>query len=120
MRSTAVFLGLLAIASPATAQQQCGQLSDARMSTADHAGTWAEATAAQYHFLQGIFAMNPMTPPGLPYGDHAALATVPDREGALVLFVDGERACAMPVPKELLEMLRDVESGKTTHEGQDN
>ena len=37
-------------------------------------GKWIELTSDQWQFLRGIYAMNPLTPPGLPYGDKAALA----------------------------------------------
>ncbi len=38
--------------------------------------------------------MNPITPPGLPYGDKAALATVEGHDGGgVVFFLDGNRAC---------------------------
>ena len=120
MRAVIAAALALALASPALAQSRCGQLSEAKAVTADHAGTWADATPAQYRFLQGVWAMNPITPPGLPYGDRAALATIPSRDGALVLFVDGERACTMDVPKELLKMLHDIANGVVSHEGEDN
>ena len=90
----------LAIASPALAQSRCGQLSEAKAATANHAGTWADATPAQYRFLQGIYAMNPSTPAGLPYGDKAVIATVKDNHGALIFWIDGKLACTpMPIPQ---------------------
>jgi hypothetical protein len=62
--------------------------------------------------------MNPLTPPGLPYGDKAALATVEGNTGGLVFFIDGDRTCTpMPVPKELLVMMDEVATAKITHEG---
>jgi hypothetical protein len=30
-------------------------------------GKWIELTSDQWQFLRGIYAMNPLTPPGLPY-----------------------------------------------------
>ena len=39
-------------------------------------GKWIELTSEQWQFLRGIYAMNPLTPPGLPYGDKAALVKI--------------------------------------------
>ncbi len=81
-------------------------------------GKWIELTPDQWQFLRGIYAMNPLTPPGLPYGDKAALATVEGNTGGMVFFIDGDRACTpMPVPKELLVMMDEVATAKITHEG---
>ena len=80
-------------------------------------GKWIELTAEQWQFLRGIYAMNPATPPGLPYGDHAVLAQVSGDSGGLVFFIDGGRACTpMAVPGELLAMIRDVATDTIAHE----
>jgi hypothetical protein len=44
-------------------------------------GKWIELTPEQWEFLRGIYAMNPLTPPGLPYGDKAVLAKVEGSAG---------------------------------------
>ena len=81
-------------------------------------GRWIELTPDQWQFLRGIYAMNPLTPPGLPYGDKAALAKVEGNTGGLVFFIDGDRACTpMPVPDALLTMMDDVATAKISHEG---
>ncbi len=81
-------------------------------------GRWIELTPEQWEFLRGIYAMNPSTPPGLPYGDKAALARVDGSEGGLVFFLDGDRACTpMEAPKALLTLLDDVATAKISHEG---
>ena len=83
-----------------------------------HNGKWIELTPEQWEFLRGIYAMNPLTPPGLPYGDKAALAKVDGNSGGLIFFIDGDRACTpMPVPDKLLSMMDDVATSKITHEG---
>ena len=57
--------------------------------------------------------MNPLTPPGLPYGDK-----IDGLSGGIVFFVDGNEACTpMPVPDELLAMMDDVATAKVNHEG---
>ena len=81
-------------------------------------GKWIELTPDQWQFLRGIYAMNPLTPPGLPFGDKDALAKVEGRAGGLVFFIDGNKACTrMPVPVELLAMMDDVATAKINHEG---
>jgi hypothetical protein len=81
-------------------------------------GKWISLTTDQWQFLRGIYAMNPLTPPGLPYGDRAVLAKVDGNDGALVFFIDGDKACTpMAVPAKLLHMLDAVAMGWTEHEG---
>ena len=97
---------------------QCVQADHMRDSAEAEGGKWIELTDLQHAFLAGIYAMNPTTPPGLPVGDRAALATLGDHGGGVVFFLDGDKACApMPVPDELLEMLRHVGAGDVTHAG---
>jgi len=81
-------------------------------------GKWIELTPDQWQFLRGIYAMNPLTPPGLPYGDKAALAKVDGKKDGLVFFIDGDRACTpMAAPEALLTLMDDVATAKITHEG---
>ena len=81
-------------------------------------GKLIELTPYQWQFLRGIYAMNPLTPPGLPYGDKAALARVEGSTGGLVFFIDGGKACTpMQVPDALLTMMDDVATAKISHEG---
>jgi hypothetical protein len=81
-------------------------------------GKWIELTRDQWQFLRGIYAMNPLTPPGLPYGDKAVLAKVEGSAGGLVFFIDGNKACTpMPVPDTVLTMMDDVATHKIPHEG---
>jgi hypothetical protein len=79
---------------------------------------WIELTSDQWQFLRGIYAMNPLTPPGLPYGDKAALVEIDGRSGGMVFFMDGDKACTpMAVPDQLLAMIHDVATAKISHEG---
>lgn len=81
-------------------------------------GKWITLSAPQWQFLRGVFSVNPETPPGLPFGDHAVLATIKGHDGGLVFFIDGKRACTpMAAPKELVEMLGDVGANIVSHEG---
>lgn len=80
-------------------------------------GKWIALADAQYRFIEGVYALNPQTPPGLPYGDRAILAQTKSSDGGMIFFVDGERACTpMPIPKELIEMLSDIGAGIVSHE----
>jgi hypothetical protein len=100
------------------AQTQCVDIAIPKAAIETHQGKWIELTNDQWQFLRGIYAMNPLTPPGLPFGDKAALAKVDANDGGLVFFIDGDKACTpMPVPKQLLEMMDDVAIGKISHEG---
>jgi hypothetical protein len=97
---------------------QCVDVSVPKQAIEAHHGKWIELTPDQWQFLRGIYAMNPLTPPGLPYGDKAALAKVDGNSGGLVFFIDGDKACTpMPVPQTLLSMMDDVATAKISHEG---
>jgi hypothetical protein len=101
-----------------TVSGRCIDASIPKAAIAARHGQWIALTPEQWQFLRGIYAMNPGTPAGLPYGDRAALATVEGASGGLVFFIDGDKACTpMPVPKELLTMMRDVATGAISHEG---
>ena len=97
---------------------RCVDLSVPKKAIEARNGKWIELTPDQWQFLRGIYAMNPLTPPGLPYGDKAVLAKVDGNSGGLVFFIDGDKACTpMPVPDTLLSMMDDVATAKITHEG---
>jgi hypothetical protein len=113
--------GALAALPQIVAAAESGQCVD--VSVPKHAiearnGQWIQLTPEQWEFLRGIYAMNPLTPPGLPYGDKAALAKVDGNPGGLIFFIDGDKACTpMPVPQTLLSMMDDVATAKINHEG---
>ena len=80
---------------------------------------WVTLTSEQRAFLMGVWAMNPETPAGLPYGDKAVVVAERHGGGALIFFIDGELACdGFAIPDELVEMLRHVGAGDVYHEGQ--
>jgi hypothetical protein len=88
-----------------------------KSSVAEHGGAWTILTPGQWQFLRGIYAMNPNTPAGLPYGDSAALAQVEGNADGLVFFIDDGRACSpMVIPRELVDVLHDIANGKIKHE----
>ena len=97
---------------------QCVDVSVPKHAIEARNGKWIQLTPEQWEFLRGIYAMNPLTPPGLPYGDKAALAKVDGNDGGLIFFIDGDKACTpMPVPDTLLGMMDDVATAKISHEG---
>ena len=97
---------------------KCVDVSVPKKAVEAQKGKWIELTPDQWEFLRGIYAMNPLTPPGLPYGDKAALARVDGRKDGLVFFIDGERACTpMAAPEALLALMDDVATAKIVHEG---
>ena len=96
---------------------KCVDVSVPKDAIMSHNGKWIELTSDQWQFLRGIYAMNPETPAGLPYGDKAVLAEVDGNTGGLIFFIDGDKACTpMPVPHELLAMMHDVATDTINHE----
>jgi hypothetical protein len=97
---------------------QCVDIAVPKKAIEARNGKWIQLTTEQWEFLRGIYAMNPETPPGLPYGDKAALARVDGNDGGLIFFIDGDKACTpMPVPDKVLSMMDDVATAKINHEG---
>ena len=114
----AAALTVLPLGAYADDSPRCADVSVAKKVVEAEKGQWVELTVEQWEFLRGVYAMNPLTPPGLPYGNKAALARVEGNEGGLVFFLDGNRACTpMQAPKELLALLNEVATAKIAHEG---
>lgn len=117
-------LGALALglcATPALAQSsptgRCVDVSVPKNAITARNGKWIELTREQWEFIRGIYAMNPETPAGLPYGDKAVLAEIDGHPGGMIFFIDGDKACTpMPVPVELIAMMRDVATSEISHE----
>lgn len=100
------------------APTRCADMSVIRDPILAHDGKWIELTSEQWQFLRGVFVLNPNTPPGLPYGDKAALMQIHGDSGGMIFFIDGDRACdGMAAPAILVNMMNDVGSGTITHEG---
>jgi hypothetical protein len=114
--------GLSAVSHPALGAADpaalCADVAEPKATVVEHHGRWIELSAEQWQFVRGVYAMNPETPPGLPYGDHAVLARFDDIGSGIVFFIDNDRACTpMSVPPELLALMKDVESHTIKHEG---
>ena len=101
-----------------SAAHYCVNSSIPRQAIEARNGRWIELTSEQWQFLRGIYAMNPETPPGLPYGDKAVLAQLDSSSSGLVFFIDGEKACTpMRAPPKLMALMQEVATGSINHEG---
>ena len=80
--------------------------------------TFTRVTPGQFHFLQGVAAINPETPPGLPPGDGALLA-MGDRSGeGVVMFVSGAKMCLpMGAPAQLIDLMGRVLTDRLDADG---
>src|ERR1700721_2681427 len=106
----------LAFAAESSASR-CVDISVPKQAVTSRNGKWIELTPEQWEFLRGVYVVTPETPPGLPYGDKAVLAEVDGNAGGLVFFIDGDKACTpMPIPVELIAMMRDVATDTISHE----
>jgi hypothetical protein len=86
-------------------------------------------TVGQFHFLVGVYAASPITPPGMPPGDGAQLMQLKDKSS--IVWTRGEDACLslialgpedasghapvsympMPLTATLLKMLNSIKTG---------
>lgn len=113
----AVFAVLPACADEARAPSRCTDISVPKDAVAARGGRWIELTNDQWEFLRGVYAINPATPPGLPYGDKAVLAQIYGSPDGIVFFIDGNLACTpMSAPEAILSMMRDVATSNISHE----
>lgn len=95
---------------------ECVDVSAPKQEIISNHGKWTELTSAQWQFLRGVYALNPNTPPGLPYGDKAVLVQVDGKAGGLVLFIDGDMACTpMAIPQPLLTIVQGVATTAADH-----
>ena len=120
-KASLAFLGAFAvlpqIAYAADGPSRCVDVSVPKQAIIAHNGRWIQLTPEQWQFMRGIYAMNPQTPAGLPYGDKAVLAQVDGNNGGMIFFIDGDKACTpMPIPVELIAMMRDVATDTINHE----
>jgi hypothetical protein len=121
-KSLAFAIGLI-VFSPAAfatdgAPPMCVDVAAPKAVVAERHGSWTVLNDAQWEFLRGIYVMNPDTPPGLPFGDHAALARFDGNPGAIVFFIDDDKACTpMVAPAELVSVIDQVATHAVTHEG---
>jgi len=89
----------------------CPLWADVKKSLPDNV-RWQTMTRRQTVFLEGIWAMNPTTPPGLPDGSVAYLGTVEGKKGGMVVFArDDYSVCSQPMaaPPALGELLKKLE-----------
>ena len=75
---------------------------------------FTKVTPGQFHFLQGVSAMAPNTPPGLPPGDSAILAKGDRAKDGVILFVRAGKLMCFPMsaPPDLLDMIESIVTDK--------
>lgn len=96
----------------------CEPMDDFKTKVDKHGAAATYLSHDELEFLRGIYAMNPLTPPGMPFGDRAMIVTTPGNDGAIIEFIDGDLACTpMPVPKSLLDLLASVAADRINHQG---
>ena len=113
MLKAAALLSLACLASSAVAAENphCASLEKAQKA-AGKGTAIAPLTPAQFHFLQGVYVLNPTTPDGLPPGDGALLLTRDHGDEGLILWTLGPLVCEpMPAPRKLMDYLAQVKSG---------
>jgi hypothetical protein len=118
----ALVVGLVAFSRAALAADDvhpmCVDVSAPKAVVAARHGSWTVLNDAQWEFLRGIYVMNPETPPGLPYGDHAVLARFDGNPGGIVFFIDDNKACTpMVAPAELVSVIDEVATRAVKHDG---
>jgi len=113
MLKAAALLSCACLASSAVAEEspRCASLEKAQ-NAAGKGTAIAPLTAAQFHFLQGVYVLHPTMPDGLPPGDGALLLTRDHGDDGLILWTLGPLVCEpMPAPKKLIDYLAQVKSG---------
>jgi hypothetical protein len=115
---------LLAMSLPArpdeaieTGPSRCTPLKAFQAALKKEGVTWTDLTPAQRWFIAGVYTTRQDVVPGLPYGDRAALTSYHNGQLAILVLVDGDRACVgFPIGAGGLALLADVKANKITHE----
>ncbi len=99
------------------AESNC--ISDFRAFAAAANASVVTLTKEQWEFMRGVYVINPETPPGLPFGDGAAMMKVEGRREALIVFLDGNATCVTPMvgPGVMVDMIIKSGEGEITHFG---
>lgn len=106
------FALLLSVAPAAAASHRDAKCSSLKKLKADDSVTIRALTRPEYHFMQGIWAMAPQTPEGLPPGDSAILVTSDESKTVgMVMFATGDLVCK-PMLGIPLDLLAKVRAGK--------
>jgi hypothetical protein len=111
-----------ASALPSPAKSNCETIAKAEADfakfIAPDKAQFTKATPGQFHFLQGVAAINPDTPPGLPPGDTAILAKGDRSDEGVILFVRAGKMCLpMEAPKMLIELMGRILTDRLDAEG---
>jgi hypothetical protein len=75
-------------------------------------------TPGQFHFVEGIYVGSPTTPPGLPPGDGALLATHDGVKNGIIIWTRGPLACApIPINEKLMNLVTGIKTGALDGQG---
>ena len=89
----------------------CKKISDIKKTLGAHVH-FATLTPAQYHFVEGIYVVDPRTPQGYPPGDGALLVTEKGAHTALVFWTRKDEVCgAYEIKTALAEMIPGIKTG---------
>jgi hypothetical protein len=91
----------------------CTPLTRFRANNTDPKSHLAKLTPGQFHFVEGFYIASPSTPPGLPPGDGALLATYDGERGGVLIWTRGTLACnPIPIAEKLVVLISSIKSGK--------
>ena len=80
-----------------------------------HHEDFVKLSAAQWQFARALFVASPLTPLALPPGDSVVLHRSANGEG-LLLFIDGDEACApMKLPSLVVDLFDEIGRGTINH-----
>ena len=104
-----------AMAAEHSQDYHCRPLAETKAGAESAGAKFVAMTPEQWQFARGVAAVLPMTPNGLPPGDHGALLIGPDGDGALI-FIDGDQACeGIQVYKVMIDLELSVGAGDIVH-----
>jgi hypothetical protein len=119
MRSLAVALCILAAPALAAPAPKPHCISLEKLQASKGIGTASPLTRAQFHFLQGVSAVLPNTPAGLPPADNAILIRKDGGDAGYIIWTMGPLACGvMEATAGLLKLLAQIKAGSGS-EGDD-
>ena len=113
-----ILTAALALSFPAFAAESgpCQKIDAAKKDVSENSGSWTDLTPDQWIAVRTLFLFSKETRDGLPYGEKAALVSIPDEATNFVYFIDGDSVCdRLTVPRKATKALIDVGSGLVVH-----
>ena len=120
MRAAVILLASLTFGGPALAahehserapEPKCRAIAEFKKDFGPHI-RFTTLTPGQFHFVEGVYVGSPTTPPGLPPGDGAMLATEKGAQKALLIWTRGDKGCdPLPIDIRLAELIPGIKTG---------